>query len=99
MVNLSDSKAVPAYRRQTFSVQQIEIKVNFLVFLLNFNVYNLVNCFNCQFFVGNTHQHFKPLDNLEDIKEGLRQGVTNVAGKLSSLANGVMTSIQDRYGY
>ncbi|XP_077286936.1 ADP-ribosylation factor GTPase activating protein 3 isoform X2 [Arctopsyche grandis] len=47
----------------------------------------------------NTHPHFKPLDNLEDIKEGLRQGVTNVAGKLSSLANGVMSSIQDRYGY
>ncbi|XP_046394313.1 ADP-ribosylation factor GTPase-activating protein 2 isoform X3 [Ischnura elegans] len=37
--------------------------------------------------------------DLEDVKESVRQGVTKVAGKLSSLANGVMSSIQDRYGY
>uniref|UniRef100_A0A646QEF5 ADP-ribosylation factor GTPase-activating protein 2 n=1 Tax=Hemiscolopendra marginata TaxID=943146 RepID=A0A646QEF5_9MYRI len=32
--------------------------------------------------------------DLDDIKEGVKAGVTKVAGKLSSLANGVMTSIQ-----
>ncbi|XP_044730621.1 ADP-ribosylation factor GTPase-activating protein 2 isoform X2 [Chrysoperla carnea] len=37
--------------------------------------------------------------DLDDVKESVRQGVTKVAGKLSSLANGVMSSIQDRYGY
>lgn len=36
--------------------------------------------------------------DLSDIKEGVRQGVTKVAGKLSSLANGVMSSIQEKYG-
>lgn len=32
--------------------------------------------------------------DLEDVKESVRQGVTKVAGKLSSLANGVMSSLQ-----
>lgn len=32
--------------------------------------------------------------DLSEIKEGVRQGVTKVAGKLSSLANGVINSIQ-----
>lgn len=32
--------------------------------------------------------------DLDDVKESVRQGVTKVAGKLSSLANGVMSSIQ-----
>ncbi|XP_034250252.1 ADP-ribosylation factor GTPase-activating protein 2 [Thrips palmi] len=36
--------------------------------------------------------------DLEDVKESVRQGVTKVAGKLSSLANGVMSSLQERYG-
>jgi ADP-ribosylation factor GTPase-activating protein 2/3 len=36
--------------------------------------------------------------DLAEIKEGVRQGVTKVAGKLSSLANGVISSIQDNYG-
>lgn len=35
--------------------------------------------------------------DLEDMKESVRQGVTKVAGKLSSLANGVMSSIQVRF--
>ncbi|GLV37245.1 ADP-ribosylation factor GTPase activating protein 3 [Carabus blaptoides fortunei] len=42
--------------------------------------------------------NFHPPD-LDDVRESVRQGVTKVAGKLSSLANGVMSSIQDRYGY
>ncbi|XP_050393915.1 ADP-ribosylation factor GTPase-activating protein 2 isoform X3 [Patella vulgata] len=33
--------------------------------------------------------------DLQDIKDGVRDGVTKVAGKLSSLANGVMSSLQD----
>lgn len=37
--------------------------------------------------------------DMEDVKESVRQGVTKVAGKISSLANGVVSSIQDRYGY
>ncbi|KAK3581877.1 hypothetical protein CHS0354_003187 [Potamilus streckersoni] len=32
--------------------------------------------------------------DLQDIKDGVRQGVTKVAGKLSTLANGVMSSLQ-----
>ncbi|GFS27492.1 ADP-ribosylation factor GTPase-activating protein 2 [Elysia marginata] len=39
-----------------------------------------------------------PTPDLQDIKDGVRQGVTKVAGKISSLANGVMSSLQDRYG-
>lgn len=37
--------------------------------------------------------------DIEDVKESVRQGVTKVAGKLGSMANGLMSSIQDRYGY
>jgi ADP-ribosylation factor GTPase-activating protein 2/3 len=37
--------------------------------------------------------------DLDDVKESVRQGVTKVAGKLSNLANGVMSSIQEKYGY
>ncbi|XP_031620113.1 ADP-ribosylation factor GTPase-activating protein 3 [Contarinia nasturtii] len=36
--------------------------------------------------------------DLEDVRESVRQGVTKVAGRLSSLANGVMSSLQDKYG-
>ncbi|XP_054261981.1 ADP-ribosylation factor GTPase-activating protein 2 isoform X2 [Macrosteles quadrilineatus] len=36
--------------------------------------------------------------DLDDVKESVRQGVTKVAGKLSSLANGVMSSFQEKYG-
>lgn len=32
--------------------------------------------------------------DIEDMKESVRQGVTKVAGKLGSIANGFMTSIQ-----
>ncbi|CAG9831227.1 unnamed protein product [Diabrotica balteata] len=40
-----------------------------------------------------------PAYDLEDVKESVRQGVTKVAGKLGSMANDLMSSIQDRYGY
>lgn len=33
------------------------------------------------------------------VRESVRMGVTRVAGRLSSLANGVVSSIQERYGY
>ncbi|XP_060531408.1 ADP-ribosylation factor GTPase-activating protein 2 isoform X2 [Cylas formicarius] len=43
--------------------------------------------------------HNLPAYDIEDVKESVRQGVTRVAGKIGSLANGLMSSIQDRYGY
>ncbi|KAK9511623.1 hypothetical protein O3M35_000245 [Rhynocoris fuscipes] len=36
--------------------------------------------------------------DLDDVKDSVRQGVTKVAGRLSSFANGVMSSIQEKYG-
>lgn len=36
--------------------------------------------------------------DLDDVRESVRQGVTKVAGRLSSLASGVMSSLQDKYG-
>lgn len=32
--------------------------------------------------------------DLDDVKESVRQGVTKVAGKIGSLANGFMSSLQ-----
>jgi len=32
--------------------------------------------------------------DMQDIKDGVKQGVTKVAGKLSNLASGVMSSLQ-----
>ncbi|XP_011298179.1 ADP-ribosylation factor GTPase-activating protein 2 isoform X2 [Fopius arisanus] len=37
--------------------------------------------------------------DLEDVRESVRQGVNKVAGRLSSLANAAVSSIQDRYGF
>ncbi|XP_037976620.2 ADP-ribosylation factor GTPase-activating protein 3 [Plutella xylostella] len=37
--------------------------------------------------------------DLDDVRESVRAGVTRVAGRLSSLANGVVSSIQEKYGY
>ncbi len=34
--------------------------------------------------------------DIQDIKDGVRQGVTKVAGKISSLTNGIISSIQVR---
>ena len=34
---------------------------------------------------------------MEDVKESVRHGVTKVAGRLSGMASGVMTSIQVRH--
>lgn len=36
--------------------------------------------------------------DLDEVKESVRQGVTKVAGRLSNMANNVMTSLQDKYG-
>lgn len=50
---------------------------------------------------GNSSYTAQQLQNidLDDVKQSVRQGVSKVAGKLSSLANGVMTTLQDKYGY
>ncbi|XP_072945446.1 ADP-ribosylation factor GTPase-activating protein 2 [Epargyreus clarus] len=37
--------------------------------------------------------------DLDDVRESVRAGVTRVAGRLSSLATGVVSSLQERYGY
>merc|ERR1711953_343273 len=37
--------------------------------------------------------------DMEDVKESVRQGVTKVAGRLSNLASGAMSQLQDKYGY
>eukprot|EP00092_Neocalanus_flemingeri_P034398 GFUD01037407.1.p1 GENE.GFUD01037407.1~~GFUD01037407.1.p1 ORF type:complete len:540 (+),score=207.18 GFUD01037407.1:53-1672(+) len=37
--------------------------------------------------------------DMDDVKESVRQGVTKVAGRLSGMASGVMSQIQDKYGY
>lgn len=37
--------------------------------------------------------------DMDDVKESVRQGVHKVAGRISSLANDVMSSLQDKYGY
>jgi ADP-ribosylation factor GTPase-activating protein 2/3 len=37
--------------------------------------------------------------DLDEVKESVRQGVTKVAGRISSMASDVMSSIQDKYGY
>lgn len=42
--------------------------------------------------------NFEGRVDLEDVRESVRQGVNKVAGKLSSLANAAVSSIQDRYG-
>ncbi|XP_037039955.1 ADP-ribosylation factor GTPase-activating protein 3-like [Bradysia coprophila] len=36
--------------------------------------------------------------DLDDVKESVRHGVTKVAGRLSSMANDMMSSFQDKYG-
>ncbi|XP_077255855.1 ADP-ribosylation factor GTPase activating protein 3 isoform X1 [Temnothorax americanus] len=36
--------------------------------------------------------------DLDDVRESVRQGVNKVTGRLSSLANAAVSSIQDRYG-
>lgn len=48
----------------------------------------------------NTHtsSHVQMYD-MDDVKESVRQGVTKVAGKLGTMANDLMSSLQERYGY
>lgn len=49
-----------------------------------------------ELFIGFDVHYSAP--DLEDVRESVRQGVTKVATRLSSLASGVMTSLQDKYG-
>ena len=43
----------------------------------------------------NNRSSYNSGPDLQEIKDGVRQGVTKVAGKISSLASGVMTSLQN----
>ena len=36
--------------------------------------------------------------NLYDMKEGVKEGVTRVAGRLSNLASDFMSQVQEKYG-
>lgn len=36
--------------------------------------------------------------DLDDVRESVRHGVTKVAGRLSSMATDMMSSLQDKYG-
>lgn len=62
--------------------------------MLNINPYTIVHSFSN---IGVSDYQYSGPD-LEDVRESVRQGVTKVAGRLSSLASGVMTSLQDKYG-
>lgn len=55
---------------------------------------------SAELFGRQTNEHPSSIQtpDFDDVKESVRQGVTRVAGKLSSFANGVMSSIQDKYG-
>ncbi|GAV07544.1 hypothetical protein RvY_17368 [Ramazzottius varieornatus] len=46
---------------------------------------------------GYSNMNVQPPD-LSELKESVRQGVTKVAGRLSSMASNVMSNLQDRYG-
>ncbi|EDW40053.1 GL18121 [Drosophila persimilis] len=49
---------------------------------------------------GYSSSNFNAPDlDVESVKESVRQGVHKVAGRLSNLANDVMSSLQDKYGY
>lgn len=58
-----------------------------------FRLFNLLNLYFLKLLDDPVHNSFHAPD-LEDVRESVRQGVTKVAGKLSSLANGVMSSLQ-----
>jgi len=47
---------------------------------------------------GTTLQALQNVD-LDDVKESFRQGVNKVGGKLVTMANGMMSSLQEKYGY
>ncbi|XP_072165444.1 ADP-ribosylation factor GTPase-activating protein 2-like [Diadema setosum] len=46
-----------------------------------------------------SRSHGSTGSDLGAIKEGMKDGVSQVAGKLSRMANGLVNSIQDHYGY
>ncbi|XP_045487511.1 ADP-ribosylation factor GTPase-activating protein 3 isoform X2 [Pieris rapae] len=45
------------------------------------------------------HRSVAKIAGCRQVRESVRMGVTRVAGRLSSLANGVVSSIQEKYGY
>lgn len=56
-----------------------------------------------KWFILKLNHFFCNLDNyagpdMDDVRESVRHGVTKVAGRLSSMANDMMSSFQDKYG-
>ncbi len=43
---------------------------------------------------GSYSSSYSASPDLQDIRDGVKQGVTKVAGKISSLANGVLNTLQ-----
>lgn len=73
----------------------LEVKILIFFFSRNLEILDFV----VYYYLGyNTGVNFQTPD-LDDVKESVRQGVHKVAGRLSTLANDVMSSLQDKYGY
>uniref|UniRef100_H2YB68 Uncharacterized protein n=1 Tax=Ciona savignyi TaxID=51511 RepID=H2YB68_CIOSA len=49
-------------------------------------------------YYGNSKPQQNHVPDVSDIKDGVKEGVRSVAGKLSNFASGIASSIQDRYG-
>lgn len=66
-----------------------EVNIHMLTFLNFFKIILL--------FYPCADIHYSGPD-LEDVRESVRHGVTKVAGRISSMATDMMSSLQDKYG-
>lgn len=94
-----DSKAPTAYHHQTsLEIQTVPVEVTDEVSFLSTVKISLFSTKKNFLLGGSRSMEFNTPD-LDDVKESVKQGVTKVAGRISSLATNVMSSIQDKYGY
>lgn len=87
---LIDSKDLPVFHLQTFSEMEV---VRFIYTIFVSAVYIYIHIFLLEMPRNNYGSNLQQYD-LDDVKESVRQGVTKVAGKIGSLANGFMSSLQ-----